>query len=325
MYRSMSDTSNRPEKTFKIGRKTKCISENLELSQQQLLDYLIMMKPNSQELDKIFSELSDDSKNNSGRLGILTEEKKSKSKFRSLFSRSSKSDDESDLKLHPKNSSTDSLTSLINFIMPRRSTSNISPNLRHKFKSDESGYGSDSTKAASIDSPVGSIKSQISNVSSDEKDMQRAENATTSDFYNDDTDTAEEDNNDRTLTSWYRGLSKKRSRSHSDDSDSFSKKKSVKIKRSPTKKDKFKMSVEDLSQNCCHKLDGLKLNAEKEEEKKNKNKNHTLKVPEKEIKCVKLKVGKGECVGIKIGPIYGRDSTTSYTITDILPHSAAYR
>lgn len=325
MYRSMSDNSSRHEKTLKTGRKTKCISENLELSQQQLLEYLIMMKPNSQELDKIFSELSDESKNNSGRLGSLTEEKKSKSKFRSLFSRSSKSDDESDLRLHPKNSSTDSLTSLINFIMPRRSTSNISPNLPHKFKSDESGYGSDSTKAASIDSPIGSIKSQISNVSSDDKDVQRTENAATSDFYNDDTDTAEEDNNDRTLTSWYRGISKKRSRSYSNESNSFSKKKSVKIKKSPTKKENFKMSVEDLSQNCCHKLNGLELNAEREEEKKNKNKNQTSRVPEKEIKCVKFKVGKGESIGIKIGPNYGQDSTTSYTITDLLPHSAAYR
>ncbi|XP_018578967.1 tyrosine-protein phosphatase non-receptor type 13-like isoform X2 [Anoplophora glabripennis] len=325
MYRSMNDSCSRPDKTLKTGRKAKCTSENLELSQQQLLDYLIMMKPNNQELDKIFSEISNDSKDNSGRLSILTEEKKSKSKFRSLFSRSSKSDDESDLRLHPKNSSTDSLTSLINFIMPRRSTSNISPNLPHKFKSDESGYGSDSTKATSIDSPIGSIKSQISNVSNDETNAQHKENVTTSDFYNDDTDTAEEGDNDRTLTNWCRGTSKKRSRSRSDDNDSFSKKKSLKLKRSPSKKEQFRAPAEDLSQNCCHKLDGLKLNEEKIEEKKSKIKNQTSKIPEKEFKCVKLKISKGEFVGIKIGPNYGWGSTINYIITDIIPHSAAYR
>ncbi|KAJ8951933.1 hypothetical protein NQ318_013599, partial [Aromia moschata] len=114
----------------------------------------------------------------------------------SLFSRSSsKSDDECDVKLHPKNSSTDSLTSLLNFIMPRKSN-NPSPNLPHKFKSDESGYGSDSTKAASIDSPVGSIKSQISSISQEEgKDQHQS----TSDFYND-TDTAEEDERDEIIS-----------------------------------------------------------------------------------------------------------------------------
>ncbi|KAJ8945620.1 hypothetical protein NQ314_009148 [Rhamnusium bicolor] len=182
MYKSMNDSANKRERPSKTLRKAKCISENLELSQQQLLDYLILIKPNSQELDKIF---------------IFYQKKKNqeKSRFKSIFSRSSKSDDESDLKLHPKNSSTDSLTSLINFILPRKS-SNISPKLPTKFKSDESGYGSDSTKAASIDSPIGSIKSQISNISQEEEKTKLS----TSHFYTDDTDTAEEDELDKTLT-----------------------------------------------------------------------------------------------------------------------------
>ncbi|KAJ8923499.1 hypothetical protein NQ315_010077 [Exocentrus adspersus] len=328
MYRNMSDGTSRPEKTLRTGRKAKCISDNLELSQHQLLDYLIMMKPNSQELDKIFSEITEDeTKSNSGRLGILTEEKKSKSKFKSLFSRSSsKSDDESDLRHHPKNSSTDSLTSLINFIMPRRYTSNISPNLPHKFKCDESGYGSDSTKAASIDSPIGSIKSQLSAVSHDEAKDQQKENVATSDYYNDDTDTADEDDdNDKTLTSWYLSKCKKRSRSRSNDSDTCARRKSLRLKLSPSKKENSRKSFEDQSQNYCSKMNELKISEETSDIKKFNDKNPTSKSVEKEFKSIKLKVGKGELVGIKIGPNYGRDSTFNYTITDILPHSAAYR
>ncbi|CAG9828237.1 unnamed protein product [Diabrotica balteata] len=331
MYRHMSDRD-RSEKIIRSKRSGRCISDNLELSQQQLLDYLILMKPNTEELDRIFTEITEEPvRREPKRLGMLTEEKRSRaSKFKSIFSRSSsKSDDEGDLKLHPKNSSTDSLTSLINFIIPgRRSHSNSSPKLPNKIKSDESGYGSDSTKTVtSIDSPIGSLKSQNSTVCTDQRD--ETSTAGTSDYYNDDTDTAEEDNDDSEMTitknSKFRKQSKKRSRSRSEDNDSLSKRKSVKFKRSPSKKslDKHKISIEDLSQNYCDKL---KLNTENFEVKAKKRQGATnVGHLEKEYKCIKLKIGRYEHLGIKIGPNYGRDSTISYSITDIVPDSVAKR
>jgi len=80
-------------------------------------------------------------------------------------SSSSKSDDEGDVsfkKMNQKSSSTDSLTSILNYLMPKRKQ-NASKG-SGKIKSDESGYGSDSTKAV-LDSPLGSVKSQTSQVS----------------------------------------------------------------------------------------------------------------------------------------------------------------
>ncbi|KAG5894429.1 hypothetical protein JTB14_019799 [Gonioctena quinquepunctata] len=323
MYRNMNDRS---ERIIHTKRKTKCISDTLELSQQQLLDYLILMKPNAEELDKIFSEINEECPpRNESRLGVVSEERKSRtSRFRSLFTRSSsKSDDEGDFRHHPKNSSTDSLTSLINFIIPsRKSISNFSPKLSTKCKSDESGYGSDSTKAASIDSPIGSIKSQISNISN-EQGVDQNSTVTASDYYNDDTDTAEEDNvQDTTITpavEFFRLPSKKRPRSRSDDSDSLSRRKSFKFKKSPIKKDKFKMSIEDLTQNC----DKLQLDTGHAGGSKPRQPNSTN--TEKEFKCVRLKIGRHDVLGIKIGPNYGRDLATSYSITDISPNSVAKR
>ncbi|XP_057662020.1 tyrosine-protein phosphatase non-receptor type 13-like [Diorhabda carinulata] len=327
MYRNMND-KDRCERIIKSKRKARCISDNLELSQQQLLDYLILMKPEAHELDRIFSEISEEPpRQESKRLLMVSEERKTRtSRIRSIFSRaSSKSDDEGDLRLHPKNSSTDSLTSLINFIMPsRKYTSNSSPKLPNKIKSDESGYGSDSTKTVtSIDSPIGSLKSQNSEVSTDITE----ENATaaTSDFYYDDTDTAEEDNNDHemTITNFFKKQSKKRSRSQSQDNDSLSRRKSFKFKKSPVKsKEKLKMSIEDLSQNYCDKL---KISAENIEMRSKKRPCSSTGHLEKDYKCVNLKVGRNEHLGIKIGPNYGRDSIISYSITDILPNSVAQR
>lgn len=325
MYRNMND---RGDKIInKNRRNARCISDNLELSQQQLLDYLILMKPSTQELDRIFSEIAEDEpRHEPKRLGRLSEEKRSRaSKFKSMFSRSSsKSDDEGDLRHHPKNSSTDSLTSLINFIIPgRRSTSNSSPKLPNKIiKSDESGYGSDSTKTTSIDSPIGSIKSQTSAISTDQSKDNTA--ATTSDYYHDDTDTAEEDNAEESPV--FRISSKKRSRSRGEDTDSFNRRKSFKFKRSPTKtnkeKEKLKMSVEDLTQNYCDKL---KLNTENVELRAKKRQCTSIGHLEKEYKCVTLKIGRNDMLGLKIGPSYGADSSVTYSITDILPNSAAKR
>ncbi|CAG9855467.1 unnamed protein product [Phyllotreta striolata] len=318
MYRNMND---RTDMTCRSRRNGRCISENLELSQQQLLDYLLLMKPNSQELDKIF--LPDDQRDHhdSKRLGILTEGKRSRtSRLKSIFTRSSsKSDDEGDMKLHPKNSSTDSLTSLINFILPsRRSVSNSSPKMSNKFKSDESGYGSDSTKTAtSIDSPIGSIKSQNSAVSSD----QGTSNAgATSDYYQDDTDTAEEDD----INDFIRKPSKKRSRSKSQEIESQQRRKSFKFKRSPTKtnreKDKLKVSVDDLTKNYCDKL---KLNNDSADLQTKRR--LCTGYTDKEYKCVRMKYGRNEVLGIKVESSLAGNSSSTYHVVEILPNSVAKR
>ncbi|CAH1985448.1 unnamed protein product [Acanthoscelides obtectus] len=266
MYRNMSD---KPEKITKYKRKARCISDNLELSQQQLLDYLILMKPSPDELDKIFGEIAEENLKAS-RLSSVSEGKRSRtrSRIKSFFSRSSsKSDDEGDIRLHPKNSSTDSLTSLLNFIMPsRKSSLNASPKLNGKFRSDESGYGSDSTKAASIDSPIGSVKSQISE----------------NNVYEADTDTAEEDNDnendskndgDITLTEItikpvtpYKTPHKRvRSKSDDDERDSFVKR-AASFKRflSPPKRTKATEGDNDDSRSCCERISKLKLDEERE-------------------------------------------------------------
>nr|XP_023013076.1 uncharacterized protein LOC111503088 isoform X2 [Leptinotarsa decemlineata] len=320
MYRNMCD---KPEKILSSKRKAICMSDSLELSQQQFLEYLILMKPNVEELDKIFSNLNIDSAHSQSKLDIVSEEKRQKpSRFKSFFSRStSKSDDEGDFKRHPKNSSTDSLTSLINFIMPsRKSVSNFSPRLPSKFKSDESGYGSDSTKAASIDSPVGSIKSQISNISNEQVTPQNI-SAPTKDYSDEDTDTAEEDNEqDTTFTPFVQFPSKKRSRSRSADYESLSRRKAFKFKKSPIKKDMLKMSIEDLTQTC----DKLQLDQGKDEAEI-KSKQASSSIEEKEFKCVRLKVGRNETVGIEIGPSTGQDSSISYSIINLLPYSVAKR
>nr|CAH7737945.1 unnamed protein product [Callosobruchus chinensis] len=242
MYRSMND---KPEKITKYKRKARCISDNLELSQQQLLDYLILMKPTPDELDRIFGEIAEENLNGS-RLSSVSEGKRSrpKSRLKSFFSRSSsKSDDEGDIRLHPKNSSTDSLTSLLNFIMPSRKSSslNASPKLNGKFRSDESGY-----------------------------------------VYERDTDTAEEDNDnendsknngDITLTPMspksvtpYKTPHKRlRSRSDDDEKESFVKR-AASFKRfiSPLKKSKTTEADKADNQSCCERISKLRLNDERE-------------------------------------------------------------
>lgn len=83
--------------------------------------------------------------------------------------------------------------------MPKRRQASKSPTAGTKFKSDESGYGSDSTKTTTMDSPVGSIKSQTSHeVDTDGELDQTLVDRDDKNFrdrheYSDDTDTADED------------------------------------------------------------------------------------------------------------------------------------
>lgn len=182
VYKETSSSSKKNEDRHTKGRKrSKNIADTLELSEQQFLDYLLLMKPNTpEEFQALISELTGEEKRVvPNKMEVLSEEKpthKHSRKFRAvknLFSKlSSKSDDEGDtISLRAKRSvSSGSLTSLSEFLMNSKkalSLSEISSVLMPKskiIKSDESGYGSDSTR---MDSPRGSIKSQVSNLSGD--------------------------------------------------------------------------------------------------------------------------------------------------------------
>lgn len=118
---------------------------------------------------------------------------------------------------------------------------------------------------------------------------------------------------------------KKRARSQSRDdlSKTAPKRRSVKLKRSPSTKDKMKMSVEDLSQ-CCDQMTNLTLTETNKTFNLGEQRN-AESILEKEFKCVNLKVKRGEMVGIKISPNYGKTENCSYTICEILTNSVASR
>lgn len=328
MYKNVND-SPQNERPTKSRRRVKSTTDNLELSQQQLLDYLMLIKPDNQELEKLFAQVSNESPKNKNRLEILNEEKNhskpSRFKMRNIFGirSSSKSDDESEFKPTRLLSSTGSLTSLTNFIMPHRRNSNHSPVLPNKIKSDESGYGSDSTRTTGVDSPRGSIKSQLSDLSSNDKREILPKPSTSKSCYNDDTDTAEEDDDEMIVPKKFgRSLkkftNKKRSRSHSEDSDTFSRRKSIRLKKSPSKAEKFKVSIEDLSQACCDKLNKLKIGADF----RMKPKESSNKILEREFKCVRLRLERNESIGVVISP-HENGPAVTYTIANIEPKSAA--
>ncbi|KAF5274608.1 hypothetical protein FQA39_LY07220 [Lamprigera yunnana] len=167
------------EKIIRNKRRTKSIATNLELNEQQFLDYLLLIKPSSKdEFQKLINDLSSEEQKISHRMEILSENRPSEKhsrKFRvkNIFSKfSSKSDDEGEV-IHSNSSrhkSSGSLTSLSELLTNSRkaaSLSEISQNFQQKpviIKSDESGYGSDGTR---MDSPRGSIKSHVSNASGD--------------------------------------------------------------------------------------------------------------------------------------------------------------
>ncbi|XP_050309047.1 muscle M-line assembly protein unc-89-like isoform X2 [Anthonomus grandis grandis] len=329
IYEMYKNVKNEPNKCLREGplrnsirvkRKFKCASDNVELNQQQLLDYLILMKPDSNELDKIFDT------ENEPISPDLDKKKNRRSRFRSMFSRSSsKSDDESSdiafKKINQKSTSTDSLSSLLNYILPKRRQQSKSPSARGKFKSDESGYGSDSTKTTTLDSPIGSVKSHISQTSQEvdtdgELDVTLKDSKTYRDRheFSDDTDTADEDmdfETTYTFSKFYgRSSSKKRPRSQSKED---LQRRSMKVKRSPSTTEKMKMSIDNLSK-LCEKM-----------EVKEVMKSESSAILEKEFKCVRLKVKKNESVGIQISPKCDKPQAYTYFITQVVPNSVASR
>ncbi|XP_065165287.1 uncharacterized protein [Atheta coriaria] len=175
------------KRTLRHKKKFRSTADNLALTEEQLLNYLSIIKPNKQELIDMLSDLNheqdkelreresrDKKMSKSKAFSILHDAQKGTPRLgkkfrgvRNMFMRSSsKSDDEVDYK---RNSAT-SVTSLSELIkQSRKSLSNIeiSSVLNSLLiKSDESGYGSDSTRTG-LDSPRGSIKSELSEHSPD--------------------------------------------------------------------------------------------------------------------------------------------------------------
>lgn len=180
IYEVYKEASNRKydDRTIRNKKRTKSVVNNLELNEQQFLDYLLLIKPTTkEEFQKLINELSEKDQQLTHKMEVLTENKptyKHSRKFKvvkNIFSKfSSKSDDEGD-PVYSKSSKSGSLTSLSELILTSSkkafSLSEISRVLPSKpavIKSDESGYGSDGTR---MDSPRGSIKSQVSNLSED--------------------------------------------------------------------------------------------------------------------------------------------------------------
>lgn len=358
----------------KKGKKrNKCPSGNIELTEQQLLDYLSIIQPTKKDLQDMLNEINGTDVNQSEnirRLSSLSEERtpKPNRRFRgmkNIFSMrsSSKSDDESNdyVKHEPKSQkrsiSLSSLTSLTDIFSSKSkktlSMSDISTILNSLLiKSDESGYGSDSTRTET-DSPRSSIKSDMSELTTPKmtpKTSKHDKTLTPGDQdinfrtnripYNDDTDSGDEEDNVNTLKKKKKPLEIssriKRPRSKSSDFDQNISRKRSNNSSSPTKKindllinkPDMEMSFEEVSQNFTEKLDKLSLDysttiAYPTSILRNTDVNRQPLL-EKEFKCVRLRLDDNDVVGITIAPKDNSPSTT-YIVTDISPGSSSER
>lgn len=349
--------------TLRGKKRLKSIPDNIALNQQQLTDYLALLQLNPEEFQDMLNDFTVNEtrrSHKSRRLDILSEERatpKQSRKFRAvrnMFSlrSSSKSDDENDVKPRHANRSvsSSSLTNLNDFLTNSKkalSLSEISSVLNSIIiKSDESGYGSDSTRTGT-ESPGGSIKSHVSDMANaaktdlNETITQEKVNSTKSsrDYFNDDTDTAEEDEDEpataRKVKRTPVRASSKRPRSLSEETEQFNaSKRNSRIygKRSPIKNltpnSDVNMSVDQLSESFNDKLDKLILefNSSVAQHSSTFKSKEIMRQPllEKEFKCVRLRLDEGEEAGICIGA-KNASGPTPYVISEIVPESAAER
>lgn len=330
--------------TLRGKKRLKSIPDNIALNQQQLTDYLALLQLNPEEFQDMLNDFtSNETKRNqkSRRLDILSEERatpKQSRKFkavRNMFSlrSSSKSDDENDIK-PPRSVSSSSLTNLNEFLANNKkalSLSEISSVLNSIIiKSDESGYGSDSTRTGT-ESPGGSIKSAKSDPNNEtitQEKMKAPRN-----YYEDDTDTAEEDddNEPTTLRKIKRTpvrCSSKRPRSLNEETEQLNASKRcsrIYSKRSPIKSG----DLEKLNQSFNEKLDKLILefNSSVAQHASTFKSKEIMRQPllEKEFKCVRLRLEDGDEAGICVEPKIVSGPSAPYVITEIMPGSAAER
>lgn len=339
--------------TIRGKKRLKSIPDNIALNQQQLTDYLNLLQLNPEEFQDMLNDFaSNETKRNqkSRRLDILSEERatpKQSRKFRAMrnmFSlrSSSKSDDENDVKPPRQTNrsvSSSSLTNLNEFLVNNKKTlslSEISSVLNSIIiKSDESGYGSDSTRTGT-ESPGGSIKSHASDPAKSDPNetITQDKMKSTRNYYDDDTDTAEEDEEKEPSTSRkMKRTSSKRPRSLDEESEPLNvSKRSTRVhgKRSPSKytsNGELNVSVEQLNQSFNDKLDKLILEFNSSVAQHSFKSKEIMRQPllEKEFKCIRLRLDEGEIAGICIEPKNVTGPSTPYVITEIIPGSAAER
>lgn len=361
IYEVYKEANNRKqeERTIRSKRRTKSITTNLELNEQQFLDYLLLIKPNSKdEFQKLLNELSTEEKKVSHRMEILSENRPSekssrKFKVKNLFSKfSSKSDDEGETINSKSNRSisSSSLTSLSELFTNTKKAFSLSeiPQPIPKpaiIKSDESGYGSDGTRT---DSPRGSIKSHVSNTSEDVTTNGSTLEADTT------ITNAKSENNQPTSVTVHKTLmfDNTKSTQFSDSNlqdgnlkltqfryssrarnskcgttglDNINASKKT-VPRQVNQSAFFKQLDEDLSFNA--KLDNLSLQfnsavAYPTTTLQSYMKNTSTPSVEKEFKCVRLKFKNNEPTGITIGIKNDNVHSGIYVITYILPGSVA--
>lgn len=322
-----------PKLTLKklTRRRKRQPSENIELTAEKLREYLNIIQPTKEELEGMLNEIwgAETKPRNPKKLKPLNEESPKPSKLRAvrnMFSRKSfsKSDDEGDFKPKVKSkrsTSSNSLNSLNELLVHSKKTlslSDISSLLNSIIgKSDESGYGSDSTRGHA-DSPRGSIKSEMSN--STNKRLPTATAEPTERY--DDTDTADEDQ-DEDLEK-IKSKRSKRQRSISNDFEQKAKKKTLRIFSKSKSSSKIEtVTTEELS-NLFNKLHSSEND---DKAKKALDTNFLFKSPlvEKEFKCIRIKTNGNEPIGISLTPRETNLHTTMYLIERIEDDSIAGR
>ncbi|XP_022915520.2 inaD-like protein [Onthophagus taurus] len=290
------------KRTIRTKKRYKSIVDNLELTEQQLKDYLALMRPNREELEQLLKEFcgeeTKDTKPN--KLPSVTEGKSNhkhrRFKVRNLFSirSSSKSDDENDKK--SRSNSTSSLNSLSDLITQSKKTlslTEISSVLTSMIKSDESGYGSDSTRTTN--SLRGSIKSQSSDTADNLTENQKVKSET---------------------------QSIKRQRSNSNDLDqTASRKKPVKYNG---ENGETKMDIDEKLDKLT--LDGNSPKTPKSNVNKVRSSFRTRLASDKDFKCVNIVLGPKDEIGVMIAPTnLDNSNITAYIITEVFKNSLAER
>lgn len=341
-------------KLYKSKRKMRALSNNIPLNQQQLTSYMNLLQLNSTQIEDMLKDLGGNDDNmkaqQAASISKKTDLNRPPRKFgiaeSSEISTISDDDNEKFDKKTRSSSLHESLTNVSNFLACGKKTlsqSETSSTFNSPVKSDESGYGSDSTRT-DIESPGFSFKSSRINSMKDRRlfttDLNSVSDYSTQkdaskNYLSDDTDTDVETDTQttlkikHTLNKWSPEpqqqfvatesipLSHELDYAVTDLTDNHNQK-------SPNSD--FKLLVEDYNK----ALDELTL----EFKPSNVISTEPLKYKEsaqqpifnKEFKCIRLKADDNEDVGITIVPEASRNGISApYVITDIAPNSAAER
>lgn len=314
-YKSLRENKNVNEVAKTKNAKSKSLSDNLELNQKQLLDYLLLIQPNQLEFEDLIERLTKDTiKLSLLHLESVEEDKPVKSRFnrtmRNFFARRfSRSDLESDVepKLTNKSSSTGSLSSLSNFILNKR---NSSPNPSKFSVASDSEYESD-TSVSSVSSVFRKIgrkyKEKLNELRNSDVSLNNCSDSV--------------GNNKNIDSSLKSSTHLKRSRGTEDDLRPVRRKTEGTIEY---KVEKNNCADEFCTESCCDKLNKLTLISS---ENKSSTPSCQPKIEDKtenEFKYVRLKVGRRDQIGIRVGQKSLKDGTKNkYFITDILSGSIA--